>query len=54
MELGAAEDCVRVLSGETPEHPVTDEVLGLVNKNPNGGNAVSGFAAKRERVSATR
>jgi D-3-phosphoglycerate dehydrogenase len=27
MELGAAEDCVRVLSGEAPTNPVTDEVL---------------------------
>lgn len=28
MELGAAEDCVRVLSGQAPREPVTAEVLG--------------------------
>ena len=28
MELGAAEDCVRVLSGEEPLNPVTDEDTG--------------------------
>jgi D-3-phosphoglycerate dehydrogenase len=28
MELGAAEDCVRVLSGEEPLYPVTDDDLG--------------------------
>lgn len=28
MELGAAEDCVRVLSGKTPLNPVTDDDLG--------------------------
>jgi D-3-phosphoglycerate dehydrogenase len=28
MELGAAEDCVRVLSGEAPLNPVTDDDLG--------------------------
>jgi D-3-phosphoglycerate dehydrogenase len=29
MELGAAEDCVRVLSGQAPLSPVTDEDRGL-------------------------
>ena len=28
MELGAAEDCVRVLSGEQPLNPVTDDDIG--------------------------
>lgn len=30
MELGAAEDCVRVLSGHEPHNPVRDEDRGLV------------------------
>ena len=29
MELGAAQDCVRVLAGQQPTNPVTDEALGL-------------------------
>jgi len=38
MELGAAEDCVRVLSGEAPINPVTDEVLAQTQnfKTPRG------------------
>ena len=27
MELGAAEDCVRVLTGETPLNAVTEDII---------------------------